>query len=256
LGAFLDAPDTIDRYGTPGGPLVIALHGAVANRKTWLPLARALPARYELWCPDLPGHGARADEPFAFEAAIARVRATVDAAAPRRPILAGDSLGGYLALAVAARDRERCIAAVCAGGCTWTMTGAPGMLARASDLPFAALERVLGTARLERVARALLGRVTDAETAREIARAGLRLRARGESLRELRGFDLEATVRRIAVPIAIVNGAFDWPTRLGEGALARATERATITIVPNVGHGVGFFAAPAFAAAIETLGCG
>jgi pimeloyl-ACP methyl ester carboxylesterase len=242
----------LDRFGISGGPLAIALHGAVANRKTWLPLARALAPHLELWCPDLPGHGSRRDEPFEFEAALETVEALVASARPRRVVLAGDSLGGYLALAAGARI-ERGVAGIVAGGCTWSMTGFGGALARASDVPAALLAALVGEARLERLAARQLSRLTDEATAEAVAACGLRLRARGESLRELAGFDAVAVVRDVRAPIAFVNGARDWPTRAGEKALVRAALCASLTAVPHCGHGVGFFAPHAFARAIEGL---
>jgi pimeloyl-ACP methyl ester carboxylesterase len=242
------------RQGTPGGPLVILVHGAVANRCTWLPVARRLPAAYEVWCPDLPGHGALRDEPFRMERALDVVAALVARAAPRRPIVAGDSLGGYVALAYAARsDVGERVAGIVAGGCTWSMTGAAGLLARLSDVPPTLLERVIGSARLERFATSLLPRVTDSETARCIAAAGLRLAARGESLRELAGLDLVRVVRAIGVPIVFVNGRYDWPTRAGERELLRAAANARLVVSPRSGHGVGIFDPQAFANAIRGL---
>jgi pimeloyl-ACP methyl ester carboxylesterase len=258
VNAFVDpALGTIDRYGAAGGPLVIAFHGAVANRKTWLPLARALPSEVELWCPDLPGHGSRRGEPFVFARALAAVHALVARAAPRRPLLAGDSLGGYVALAAAAHlpDGGRgALAGVAAGGCSWSMTGAGGALARASDVPPQLVETLLGTARFEDAGAALLARLTDPETAAAIARAGLRLASRGESLRELAGVDVVELAARLGVPLAIVNGAFDWPTRAGESAMLRAARDARLFVSPRSGHGVGFFDAPFFASALVALG--
>jgi pimeloyl-ACP methyl ester carboxylesterase len=245
----------LDRYGTAGGPLVIALHGAVANGKTWLPLARLLAPGLELWCPDLPGHGARRCEPFRLAAAVESVVTLIGAAGARRVVLAGDSLGGYIALAAAAREPARLVGVV-AGGCTWSMTGLGGTLARASDLPPRLVAALLGEARLERFAASQLARLTDAETAAAVAARGLRLRSRSESLSELAGLDLIPLVRAIHVPIAFINGAWDWPTRAGEKSLVHAAETATCTIVPRKGHGVGFFAPAAFARVIETLAVG
>jgi pimeloyl-ACP methyl ester carboxylesterase len=243
---------SVDRYGTPGGPLVIALHGAVANRKTWLPLANVLPPHFELWCPDLPGHGARRDETFTREAALETVAALLALARPRRVVLAGDSLGGYLALEAGARIPHG-IGGIVAGGCTWSMTGFGGVLARASDLPPRLLERVLGEARLEALGLALLRRLVDGECAAAVASAGLRLRARSESLEELRGIDLAHMVAQIRVPIAFVNGVNDWPTRAGEGAFLAAAHDAERVIAPGVGHGVGIFAPGTFAIAIGNV---
>lgn len=236
---------------TRTGSLVIALHGAVANAATWLPLRRALAPDVELWTPDLPGHGARRDEPFTLAASFRTIDALAERAAPRRPILAGDSLGGYLALAAGARLGPA-VAGIVAGGCTWSMHGFGGWLARASDVLPQALEHALGSKRIDALASALTRRVTDAATARAIVAGGLRSRARSESLRELAGMDLEPLVRAISAPIVFVNGRFDWPTRAGERDLLRAARDASL-VIGSSGHGVGIFDAPAFARAIETV---
>ncbi len=246
----LDGP--VDRYGAPdAGIIAIALHGAVANRKTWLPLSRVLASGIELWCPDLPGHGSRGDEPFALESALVTVTGLVARARPRRVILAGDSLGGYVALLAAARSSDA-VHAVVAGGCTWSMAGIAGALARASDAPVRLLETIVGDARLEQWLAASVARFTDAESAAEIVRLGLRVRSRSESLAELAGLDLVAHVRTLTVPIVFVNGARDWPTRAGERMLLRAAPRAALVLGPKAGHGVGLLDPSTFARAIET----
>lgn len=214
-----------------------------------MPLSRALAPGFELWCPDLPGHGARSDEPFVLERAVADVATLVAAAAPRPAILAGDSLGGYVALAAAA-TQPRGVAAVVAGGCTWSMTGLGGALARLSDVPPELLARALGPRRTRRLFEALVARVCAPDDARAIVRAGVRVASRGESLRELAGLDLVAVVRALAMPVVFVNGRFDWPTRAGEGALLRAARDGRLVVSPRSGHGVGIFDPPAFARAI------
>ncbi len=242
----------VDRYGSPGAPLVILVHGAVANRKTWLPVARELSTHFEVWCPDLPGHGSRLSENFTLSGSLDAVASLVAQAGPRRAIVAGDSLGGYVVLALAARDPEG-IAGVVAGGCTWSMVGMRGSLARASDAPVAFLTRLVGRDRMLRASESLVPLVASPDVAREIVRAGLRLESRSESLRELAGLDLVALVRTIRVPVAFVNGRYDWPTRAGERALLRAASDASLAISPRCGHGVGLLDAPFFARAIESL---
>jgi pimeloyl-ACP methyl ester carboxylesterase len=242
----------VDRYGSPGAPLVILVHGAVANRKTWLPAARELSARFEVWCPDLPGHGSRRSESFTLSGALEAVASLVAQADLRRAIARGDSLGGYVALALAARDPES-LAGIVAGGCTWSMTGARGALARASDVPVALLTRAIGRDRMLRACDALVPLVADPDVARAIVAAGLRVESRGESLRELAGLDPVALVREIRTPIAFVNGRYDWPTRAGERALLRAASDASLSISPRCGHGVGLLDAPFFARTIESL---
>lgn len=72
------------------------------NARQWDVYRRLLPD-VDVRTPDLPGHGSRVGEPFTREAAVATVAAEVDGAAPGQPVvLAGHSLGGYVAALYAA----------------------------------------------------------------------------------------------------------------------------------------------------------
>ncbi len=240
----------IDRYGPAGGIPVIALHGAAANRKTWLGLARELRPDFELFVPDLPGHGDRRDERFSIEASLELVGEMLANLRPHRAIVSGDSLGGYVALAAGARFADE-VEAVVAGGCSWTMTGFSGVIARASDVPPTMFERALGSERVDRLFTALMRRLLSKADADEVVAAGLRPQARSESLEELRGFDVGAIIRAIQAPLTLVNGRFDWPTRAGERAFVRAARDGALLIAPRCGHGVGVFDPATFARAIE-----
>ena len=84
-------------------PLVL-LHGFTQTGRSWAPTVAALGERYRAIAPDIRGHGAAADErPVDFSSVCADVLAL----APDRFALAGYSMGGRiaLALAVAAPDR-------------------------------------------------------------------------------------------------------------------------------------------------------
>lgn len=92
------------RVGGAGPPLVL-LHGWAMNSAVWTPVLSGLEARFEVHRLDLPGHGFnRAVMPGAH--ADHWIEALV-AAAPPRAVWLGWSLGGMLALAVAARYPER-----------------------------------------------------------------------------------------------------------------------------------------------------
>jgi pimeloyl-[acyl-carrier protein] methyl ester esterase len=87
------------------GPELVLVHGWGMNAGVWAPLHEALGARWRVSAIELPGHG-ESD----FDAGRADLDGWVDAllaAAPARALWLGWSLGGQLALAVAARAPER-----------------------------------------------------------------------------------------------------------------------------------------------------
>ena len=90
-------------YGS-GDHHVIAVHGVTANATCWHPVARALPADWTLHAIDVRGrgHSAGLPGPFGFDAHTADLRAVSFALGLDRPVLAGHSLGAYVALLAAA----------------------------------------------------------------------------------------------------------------------------------------------------------
>ncbi len=88
---------------------VVLLHGLAANKKIMSYLAEAFALQnLRVFVPDLPGHG-RTQGPFSFSRAtsctesLVRQLAAHGAIDPARTILAGHSMGGALAVLVAAR---------------------------------------------------------------------------------------------------------------------------------------------------------
>ena len=224
-------------------PLLVAIHGAVANAATWIPLRRCLGDDCEVRASDIPGHGSRRAEPFDLERAIDELAREVRALASRRRVfLAGDSLGGYLALAAAARVGTA-VSGVIAGSCTFPMRGIEAAFARAS---------LVADAFAAEWAFVLLSRlVTDADVTAAILERGLAPRMRGTSLRALLGRDVLADVAAIDAPIDFIDGAFDLPIVFYAARFARAARRGRYRIVRNAGHGVGLTHPEAFAEAVR-----
>jgi pimeloyl-ACP methyl ester carboxylesterase len=100
--------DVIDQENDARG-FVVLFHGLAANKKIMSYLARGFAAEnLRVFVPDLPGHG-RTPGPFSFEraesCADALVRELIARRAidPQRTIIAGHSMGGAIAIRVAAR---------------------------------------------------------------------------------------------------------------------------------------------------------
>ncbi|WP_106402899.1 alpha/beta fold hydrolase [Actinocorallia populi] len=96
-----------ERVGT-GEPLVL-LHGLSHRRQGWYPVLDRLTERREVVLVDLPGHGESPElGPGApAEAMLKEIRLLLDHLGLDRPHVAGNSLGGRLALELAAQGAAR-----------------------------------------------------------------------------------------------------------------------------------------------------
>jgi pimeloyl-ACP methyl ester carboxylesterase len=228
---------------TDAPPALVFVHGAVLNRRMWDPVIANLPPEWRTATLDLPGHGARADEPFTVTRAVSVVeRAVSDLGAPS-VILVGDSLGSYVSLASAAALGARLGGAVL-GGCTADLRG-PTVLLYLSEI---ALSRLVPADRLRRTLEARLSR--EYRSGPAMVASGLRPAAFAEAVAELRRIDVRALLAAIPAPLMLVNGARDRRHRWGERAALAAAPAATLRIVPGVGHGVSLERPGAFASLV------
>jgi pimeloyl-ACP methyl ester carboxylesterase len=198
----------------------VLVHGTRTSSAIWTAQAAALRAHgHPVVAVDLPGHGTRDDERFTFEGALTAIDDAV-LSCDGLPLLVGHSLGGYTSLAYAGRHSDR-IAGVLLAGCSTEIKGKP-----------------LGTYR--RVA----ARVT----------AALRIGGDGwhvvtDMLGALAGYSPLADLRRLSMPVWLVNGRHD-PLRFDEWRYLRAAPLARLTVVPHAGHDVNTHAPAAFTGAL------
>src|ERR1700751_489489 len=96
-----------ERHGT--GPALVLLHGVGHRRQAWQPVLDLLTPHRTVTMADLPGHGdsppPRAGGRAAIRAIAEEIVAFFDTLGLVRPHVAGNSLGGALALAAGARGR-------------------------------------------------------------------------------------------------------------------------------------------------------
>jgi pimeloyl-ACP methyl ester carboxylesterase len=107
-----------ERHGT--GPALVLLHGVGHRRQAWQPVLDLLTPHRTVIMVDLPGHG---DSPPLRTAGRPAVRAIADeivaffdALGLDRPHVAGNSLGGALALAAGARGRAATVTTLSPAG--------------------------------------------------------------------------------------------------------------------------------------------
>ncbi|MCM0638261.1 alpha/beta fold hydrolase [Cellulomonas sp. zg-Y766] len=164
---------------------------------------------------DLPGHGTRTHERFTLDGALAVIDDAV-ASCEEPPLLVGLSLGGYTALAYAGRHEDR-VAGVVLAGCSTEIRGKPVSLYRRAAHH---VTRWLG------LGKGTWHVVTDMLTA-------------------LAGYSPLTDLRRLPLPVWLVNGARD-PLRLDERRYLRALPGARLTVVRRAGHDVNAHAPAAF----------
>jgi pimeloyl-ACP methyl ester carboxylesterase len=109
---------TAAHRGGEGPPLVL-LHGFTDTWRTWEPVLPALERRFEVFAPTLAGHAG--GPPFAdggaTDEAIARaLESMLDELGWEAPAVAGNSLGGFVALRLAQRGRARSVVAIAPAG--------------------------------------------------------------------------------------------------------------------------------------------
>jgi pimeloyl-ACP methyl ester carboxylesterase len=100
------------------GPVVLAAHGITANGLSWGPVATHLGGRVTLLAPDLRGRaGSRAEPgPYGLARHADDLIAILDQRGVRTAVLAGHSMGAYVAALAAVRHPDRVSALVMVDG--------------------------------------------------------------------------------------------------------------------------------------------
>lgn len=91
-------------WGHEAAPVVLAIHGVTASSMSLRPVARQLAGSRNLVAPDLRGRGASASlpGPVGMEAHARDCAVVIEAFAPGPVVVLGESMGAYVAIALAA----------------------------------------------------------------------------------------------------------------------------------------------------------
>lgn len=218
------APDdpTITVAGPPGAPAIVFVHGTRLTRSAWAAQLDELGGEFRAIALDLPGHGARAAESFTLEGAADVVAATIrEQAGDGRAVVVGLSLGGYVAMVLAAREPERVRGLVLAGA-----TAEPvGLRSVAYRALAAAMDRFDGPG-LDRVDAWFFRTRYPAAIAAPIVAGGFWHSGGAAALRALIGQRFIPRLAAYPGPTLILNGEWDLLFRLSAGGFAAAASDA------------------------------
>ena len=224
----------LDVAGPASAAPLLLLHGSVVSRKMWGPQLRGLAGSYRVIAADLPGHGAHAAAPFTFADAVESAASVLDRHAGGRAVVAGLSLGGYVAIELAHRHPAK-VAGLVLSGCSRSFTGALGIYLRAVSglMRKGWLEQ--SPEQTERRTRRLFPPEL-ADVADEQVRAGLQARPLAAAFAEMAGRDWSEVLAEFAGPVLVLNGELDAMARKGETQLAAAARNARVRTISGAGH--------------------
>jgi pimeloyl-ACP methyl ester carboxylesterase len=229
-------PAAAEHLDEGNGPPLLFLHHFGGSSRSWRGVIDRLSHRHRCIAPDLPGFGTAADRPGPFTTAAAAdvITALIEALALQDYRIVGHSMGGKIALAVAARAPPGLRGLILLAPSPPTPEPIPAadrghLLASWGDRDAtAAIVDKISVRALSRLDREQ--QIADMLASSQEAWAAWLNRGSRE--------DLSAALGRIAVPITIVSGSGDRTvgTAVLHRELLQKTPSATLEIISGAGH--------------------
>jgi pimeloyl-ACP methyl ester carboxylesterase len=227
-------------------PVLVLLHGTRLTGAQWATQIAALGGEFRCIAPDLPGHGTAADTPFTLAGAADSVARTIDDDAGGRAFLVGLSLGGYVAMEVAARWPNRVAGLVLAGA-----TAEPLGIRAAGYRALAAIFESVDEGFLDRVNRWFFRFRFPAAIAEPIIAGGFHFRGGAVAVRALVGEPFRPRLARYPGRTLLINGEFDLFFRLFVRSFQDAAVDARRVVLPWATHLSNLDRPELFAAAVR-----
>ncbi|MEU7581196.1 alpha/beta fold hydrolase [Streptomyces sp. NPDC041068] len=239
---------TISYERTGAGEPLLLLHGIGHHRQAWDPVIEILAAEHDVIAADLPGFGASPALPDGLAHDLSTVvpvlGALCEALEVERPHVAGNSLGGLLALELGREKLVRSVTALSPGG-FWTP--AERRYAFATLLAMRRGASLLPLPAIERLSRSAAGRTALTSTiyARPWRRSPEAVVAETLALRDATGFEATLAAGRdvrfqddvTGLPVTVAWGTGDRLLLRRQGIRAKhAIPGARLVRLPGCGH--------------------
>jgi pimeloyl-ACP methyl ester carboxylesterase len=229
-------------------PAIVFLHATRLTGAQWAAQVADLSPEFRCFTPDLPGHGTAADVPFDLDVAARRTAELIEREAGGHAVVVGLSLGGYVAMEVAARRPELVRGLVLAGA-----TAEPRGLLSA---PFRGLARAYGLVPdrlLTRQQRWAFRLSYPASITEPILADGFWFRGGATAVRSLIGEAFKPRLARYPGPTLLINGQLDLLFRLTERSFAAAASDARRVTIRGAGHRSNLDRPASFSAAVHAF---
>lgn len=231
--------------GPPGAPMVLLIHGARLSRTMWVAVLPELDRDLRVVTLDLPEHGSLAGVPFTLEGAADLAAGAIEAAAGGDAgpsgatanysvpgvVVAGHSLGGYVAAALAVR-RPDLVAGLVICSATIDPSGPARWPTGLAALAYRLVPDRLG-GRLDRLVLRLRYGPSVAST---VAEGGIWYRGAGRAVADLVGRPIGSQLAGYRGPVTLVNGIGDVPMRVGERSFHRRLPGARRVVIRGASH--------------------
>jgi pimeloyl-ACP methyl ester carboxylesterase len=212
-----ERPTPFDVAGPPGASVIVFVHSTRLTRSMWTAQVAALAAEFRCVTLDLPGHGTQAAQPFTLDAAAAAVAGAIEAAGSGPAVIVGLSLGGYVAMDVAAGRPELVRGLVLSGASAEPV----GWRSRPYLGLAWAMDRGRGP-RLDALDRWFFRTRFPPVIAEPVIAGGFWYAGGAAALRAIAGQPFVPRLRAYPGPTLLVNGTYDVPFRLTARTFARA----------------------------------
>jgi pimeloyl-ACP methyl ester carboxylesterase len=209
---------------------LVLVHGTRLSHTQWAVYDGRFPG-LDVVTPDLPGHGARTEEAFTTGGALDAIAAAVEGGADGLPVvLAGHSLGGYMAMAYAAQHPERLAGLV--------LVGSAAVPVGLGAAVYRALGRLIGwagDARAAALADRVIARVAGSDTLAAVTAGGSSYAATQAAWAAVMADCRPEQLAHVTCPVLVVGGQLD-QLAVHARRFAAAAPRGRVHIVPRATH--------------------